>query len=956
MKLVKIAAAVGGGLLVLLAAAVLVAAWLFDPNDYKGALAAEFEQRTGRTLVIERDLGFEYLPWLALETGDVRVGNAPGFSNRDFARVETLEARVRLLPLVLERRVRVGTIVLEGLVLNLEIDGEGRRNWMLTGADPAADRGAAPRAGAREGWLEALDVDGLRIRDAEVNWRELGTERAYAVSGLSVTTGAYRPGEPVDIEAAFRIADSATAVDATVETHATVDYAPGAGLAVRAGRLAIEASLADRFTGAGDWRFDSIDWRTDAPLTMTGAELTGWVEAPALGGERHDIAAVAPRVELDLLAGRLGVDELTTSIDALDARWQISGESLLDAARIDGRLALDEAPLAEAMRLLAARVPDGVDAAALGSLDLTSRFALTLDPFGLELTDLDARALGAAVTGSATLNGPGPRVTASLAAPAFAPSGGLRALLAPHVPEGVALDAFDRIAFSAEVDADVPARTLALRELSAELLGATLTGRADISMLDGDLTARGRLAASGLAPGAFDAAFGELLTDTIDRRELGTLAFDAGFGYDGPADRLTLDPLALDAFGLSATGALTASALSTAPVYTGRASVETFEPRDLMRRFGQPPPETSDPAALASARIDTRFEITPERGDFRELVLGLDDSRITGEFVVEDFENPSYGFTLAIDALDADRYMAPRADDAADGERTAGDLELTSEVLDVLRLDGRVNVGMLELAGLSFEQVTTRIELGGGAVRLDDARAELYGGRFDGAFGVDASGDTPTMTLTGRVENLDLAPLITDLTGDANFSGTAALDLSLSGTGVTVTDNVRSAAGTMGFTMRDGAIEGFDLGRALCSAYNTTQSLPKPPEPDVERTRYTLLRGTADVSDGVATSPDLLARTPFMDVTGRGGIDLVEQALDYELEAELTAPIDIPRCESMDRLVGDSIPLTLRGTMTNPRILPDFGEILRRRVQDELRDRATESLEDRVRERLRDLF
>ncbi len=160
----------------------------------------------------------------------------------------------------------------------------------------------------------------------------------------------------------------------------------------------------------------------------------------------------------------------------------------------------------------------------------------------------------------------------------------------------------------------------------------------------------------------------------------------------------------------------------------------------------------------------------------------------------------------------------------------------------------------------------------------------------------------------------------------------------------------------MGFTMRDGAIEGFDLGRSLCSAYNATRELPRPPRPDVERTRYALLRGTADVEEGVATSPDLLGRTSFMDVTGRGSIDLLEQGLDYELDAKLTGPIDIPRCESMNALVGESIPLTLGGTLSEPEILPDFREILKRRVEEELRERATESVEEELRERLRDLF
>lgn len=952
MRLVKIGAAVLGGMLVLALVGAVALAWLFDPNDYKQALTAEFERRTGRTLEIGRDLALEYLPWLAVETGGIAVGNAPGFSGRDFARVERVAARIELLPLV-RGDLRVGTILLEGLELNLETDADGRGNWTLAGA---ADAQTAPEAGAGANRLETLDVAGLRVRSGTITWRDLATGRELALHDLSVTSGAYRAGEAVAVEAAFRLTDSSTRAVAAVEAQATVEYT-GAGLVLRGWRSDLDAAVPGSFATRARAAFEAVEWRPGGGVTTTGAEVAGWLEAAALGGQRREVAAAWPLAEIDPAAGAFRLDNLTTSVDGIRLHWRLAGESLLEAGRIEGRVAVERAPLAAALQALSIALPEGVEAGQLGDFDVASRFTAALDPFAIELQDIEAHAFGAALTGSAAVSGEAPHVTAAVVVPAFAPSPALRALLATRVPEGIALEAFETLALAADVEA-VPARgAVTLDDLRAELLGATLTGRADLTFADGDVTARGRVASTPIAPRAFDAAFGALVTDTVDRRELGRVAFDAGFDYSRMADRLALDPLAIEVFGLRATGTLAADALTTAPVYTGRASIEHIAPRELMRRFGQAPPNTSDPAALAAASIDTRFEVTRERGDFRELVLLLDQSRITGDFTVIDFENPAYRFALAVDRLDADRYMAPRADDAAPDERAAGDLELDGEALDLLDLRGSAEIGDLTIAGLEFEQVATRIELGRGVARLDDARALLYGGRFDGAFAIDSSGALPRMSLSGRAEGIDLAPLIADLTArDSTFSGRGDLDLELSGTGLTVTENVRSAAGTMGFALRDGAIEGFDLGRTLCAAYNATQRLPAPPEPDAARTRYVLLSGMADVAGGVATSPDLLARAPFMDVTGNGSIDLVEQALDYDLEAELTAPIGIPRCESMDGLVGESIPLTLGGTLDAPRIRPDFGEILKRRVQDAVRDRATERLEDRVRERLRDLF
>src|SRR5690606_33885729 len=99
----------------------------------------------------------------------------------------------------------------------------------------------------------------------------------------------------------------------------------------------------------------------------------------------------------------------------------------------------------------------------------------------------------------------------------------------------------------------------------------------------------------------------------------------------------------------------------------------------------------------------------------------------------------------------------------------------------------------------------------------------------------------------------------------------------------------------------------------------------------------------------VARTRDLLARTSFMDITGGGTLVLTERQLDYEVDAKLTGKIDIPNCSTMDDLVGNSIPFTIKGPIDGPpTILPDFSKIVRQAIQ--------KRLEDAVRDRLRDLL
>ncbi len=114
-------------------------------------------------------------------------------------------------------------------------------------------------------------------------------------------------------------------------------------------------------------------------------------------------------------------------------------------------------------------------------------------------------------------------------------------------------------------------------------------------------------------------------------------------------------------------------------------------------------------------------------------------------------------------------------------------------------------------------------------------------------------------------------------------------------------------------------------------------------------TAYEGIKGSAVVVAGAATSNDLLARTSFMDINGAGTLGLVEQQLDYKLDAKLTGSVGIPNCETLDAFIGGQVPFTIRGTVTAPEIMPDFSKLVREQLRDAIQDR----LEDRLRDLLR---
>jgi AsmA protein len=398
-------------------------------------------------------------------------------------------------------------------------------------------------------------------------------------------------------------------------------------------------------------------------------------------------------------------------------------------------------------------------------------------------------------------------------------------------------------------------------------------------------------------------------------------------------------------------GEVSAPGLGTRNEYTGHARIDNFAPREVLTRFGLAVPQTSDTAALRRASLDTNFEVTPTRAAFDDLVVGLDDSRITGSFLVEEFSDPRYRFALSADKLNADRYLPPQAEEAGGDERRAGDLELSNEALSAIRIDGSVRVGELRLAGLDFQNVNTSMIVGNGSMHLDGAHANLYGGVFDGRFHVDTDGDLPTMLLSGKTTGLQLAPLIVALMGDANFSGTADFDIDLQGRGTTVTDNLHAAAGTMGFALTNGAIEGFNIDNTLCRTFNRARQQPMPPE-QPNRTPYESIRGTATVTDGIANSDDLFGRAGSAEVRGKGTLALAEQITNYRFEVRLAHSVPIQGCQDMDRIVGLDFPLVMTGPVDAPEITPDYGQVLQRIIEDKVRDDIQERIQDRLLDRI----
>nr|VFJ53901.1 MAG: AsmA protein [Candidatus Kentron sp. DK] len=344
-----------GVVLVLFVAIAIVVPIYFHPNDYKDEIAAAVQEKTGRELRIEGDIVLSVFPWLAVELGKLELGNAPGFPEEDFARLEKMEIGVKLLPL-LSKRLEMRTVTVHGLELNLARDKQGTANWADLMALGASEQGAEKGEKGQGLPIAALGIGGLDIRDAALRWRDAQSGREYHLEGLSIETGAISPDtagkgaltEPLDIKIAFDV----EANEPQLKGHVALGTEFTADLGANTHQLS-KLRLAANLAGKA------------IPNGKMSLELEGDVSA-------------------DLAKQDLQVNNLRLVAGQIDASGLITVNRLLDAPAFHGKLQLATFNPRALLAELGQSAPETTDGGVLTSASLSATLQGTADRIRLE--------------------------------------------------------------------------------------------------------------------------------------------------------------------------------------------------------------------------------------------------------------------------------------------------------------------------------------------------------------------------------------------------------------------------------------------------------------------------------------------------------------------------------------------------------------------------------------------
>lgn len=216
---------------------------------FKHQLSTTLEGVVGRSVTFAGPVRVTVYPVLGVQAEDLSLGDPQGFDDQPFATARTLSVSVQLLPL-LDRKVDLSTVSVDGLAVRLVRLADGRNNW--EGWGPAAgnataaapDQDNATASGTQAAALPAILVRGLAVSNATLRIEDRKSGEIVEISGLNLRTGGFVPGQPLAFTLDSSLGWESMDWDARAQLSGRLktDFSDLSGNLIEEGSLQLDAS------------------------------------------------------------------------------------------------------------------------------------------------------------------------------------------------------------------------------------------------------------------------------------------------------------------------------------------------------------------------------------------------------------------------------------------------------------------------------------------------------------------------------------------------------------------------------------------------------------------------------------------------------------------------------------------------------------------------------------------
>ena len=408
-----------------------------------------------------------------------------------------------------------------------------------------------------------------------------------------------------------------------------------------------------------------------------------------------------------------------------------------------------------------------------------------------------------------------------------------------------------------------------------------------------------------------ESASGEAITGTV--KLTGSQTLDAKFnlsGVKGSGKSLSISEVKLDANakqGERSVVALISTALTAnleGKVFEFakiNADVTVNDPKMLQKTVKLP--------ITGSARADLGKETVSA-----DINTRFDESTIAAKVGVTRFKNSAINFDVVIDKLNVDKYIPPKDPNAPKTAEPEKPIDLSA--LKTLNANGTIKIGALQVNNVKANNVQLTIRAAGGKVDVAPISAALYQGTLAGAVSVNAN--TNAFAIKQNLTGININPLMKDAINKDMLEGKGNINLDVTTTGSTPSALKKALNGSAAINLRDGAYKGINLAKSFRDAKSAISLGGKDKTQDAkkdDKTDFTEMKISATIKNGVATSNDLDAKSPFVRLGGAGTVDIGQSTMDYLAKATVVGTPAGQDAKDYAQLKGVAVPVKVYGPL-----------------------------------------
>lgn len=295
---------------------------------------------------------------------------------------------------------------------------------------------------------------------------------------------------------------------------------------------------------------------------------------------------------------------------------------------------------------------------------------------------------------------------------------------------------------------------------------------------------------------------------------------------------------------------------------------------------------------------------------------------------------------------------------------TGQDVPIDLSIVPTPRARIDLQADRVVVRGITLTEVRAQARGDGRQLRIDPLHARVWGGRIQGQATVVPAASQ--LRLVVDAQDIRMEQALQDLVARDGLRGAGALSLDLSTRGRSVNDFKRQLAGQARLQLRDAAVKGFNLA-ALGRQAKAALSLKKDALTQAsasEQTDFSEISASFAITNGVARSNDLSAKSPYLRVTGEGAVDIGQSTLDYTAFVTVTDTSKGQGGADLAALDGVRVPVRLSGPFDAVQVQVQWSAVssavARQAVQQKIEQKlgATNAQEarDKLKDKLKGLF